>query len=290
MKLSIVTAFYNRRALFLTTLRSLATSPLRHDLEVIVVDDASRASEQIDDVPDLFDFDITVVKVRPEEKWWRNPCIPFNMAFNRARGDIVIIQNPECVHCGDILGTAVRRMRPETYLNFACYSADEELTRRIRDVDFVAPDLPARLLGVLKPTVDRGTVGDAETGWYNHSKHKANHLHFCSAIRREDLEALGGFDERYANGMAFDDNDLLTRIVRSGMAVQVIDSPFVIHQFHGATNYAGNSAAYQRNAALFKDRTMKETTSRVYSRSYPCLENRIRAANGSTGEAALSGA
>lgn len=272
MKFSIVTAFYNRRALFLTTLKSLAASPFKHDLEVIVVDDASRASEQIDDVPDLFDLNVTVVKVRPEEKWWRNPCIPFNMAFNRARGAIVVIQNPECVHCGDILGTAVSQIRPGTYLNFGCYSADEELTRRVRAVDFSAPDHAARLFGVLQPMVNRGTVGDAETGWYNHSKHKANRLHFCSAMLREDLAALGGFDERYANGIAFDDNELLTRIVRSGMDVRVIDSPFAIHQFHGATNYAGNLPAYFKNEALFKNVTQNETTSRVFSRHYPCLE------------------
>jgi GT2 family glycosyltransferase len=272
MKFSVVTAFYNRRALFLTTLQSLAASPLKHELEVIVVDDASRAGEQIDDVPDLFDLDITVVKVRAEDKWWRNPCIPFNIGFNRARGDIVIIQNPECVHCGDILGTALRQIKPRTYLNFGCYSADEELTRRLRAVDFAASDLPARLRGVLQPLINRGTVGDGETGWYNHSKHKATRLHFCSAIRRDDLMALGGFDERYANGMAFDDNELLARIVRGGMNVQVIDSPFVVHQFHGTTHYVGNVVPYQKNEALFKNVTQHETTARVFSRYYPCLE------------------
>ena len=273
MKISIVTAFYNRRELFLTTLKSIAASPHRRNVEIIVVDDASVAHEQIDDVPSLFDLDITVVKVRSEDKWWRNPCIPFNMAFNRARGDVIIIQNPECVHCGDILGTALSQLRTKTYLNFGCYSADAELTRRVQAVDFVAPQLAARLEGVLKPMVNRGTVGDAETGWYNHSQHKANRLHFCSAITRQDLEGLGGFDERYANGMAFDDNDLLTRIIRKGMDVQVVDSPFVIHQFHGATHYAANAAAYQRNSALFQNVTLKESTSRVFSRYYPCLSH-----------------
>jgi len=272
MKISIVTAFYNRRELFLTTLKSIAASPLKRDLEVIVVDDASVAREQIDDVPALFDLDITVVKVRAEDKWWRNPCIPFNMAFNRAQGDVIIIQNPECVHCGDILGTALNKVRPNTYLNFGCYSANAELTRRVQAVDFAAPKLGARLEGILRPMVNRGTVGDAETGWYNHSRYKANRLHFCSAITRNDLEELGGFDERYANGMAFDDNDLLTRIIRKGMTVRVMDAPFVIHQYHGATNYAGHPAAYQRNSALFQNVTMKENTSRVYSRHFPCVQ------------------
>lgn len=271
MKISIVTAFYNRRELFLTTLKSISASPHKRDVEIIVVDDASIAQEQIDDVPSLFDLDITVVKVRSEDKWWRNPCIPFNMAFNRARGEVIIIQNPECVHCGDILGTALNQIQPNTYLNFGCYSADQELTRRVQAVDFSAPKPGARLQAALKPMVNRGTVGDAETGWYNHSQHKANRLHFCSAITRQDLEALGGFDDRYANGMAFDDNDLLTRIIRKGMAVKVVDDPFVIHQFHGATNYAGNAPAYQRNSALFQNVTMKETSPRVYSRYFPCL-------------------
>jgi len=271
MKISIVTAFYNRRELFLTTLKSIAASPHKAAVEIIVVDDASRAAEQIDDVPDLFDLDITVVKVRHEDKWWQNPCIPFNMAFNRARGDVIVIQNPECVHCGDILGTVLKQIRANTYLNFGCYSADQELTRRVQAVDFTAPDLRSAVKRALKPMVNRGTVVDAETGWYNHSQYKANWLHFCSAITQRDLEELGGFDERYANGMAFDDNDLLTRIIRKGMVVKVVDEPFVIHQFHGATNYSGNSAAFQKNSALFTNVTRKEIASRVYSRFYPCL-------------------
>lgn len=278
MKISIVTAYYNRRALFLTSLKSIARSPWKKDLEIIVVDDASVEREQIDDVPSLFDLDITVLKVNPAEKWWRNSCIPFNIGFNRARGDIVIIQNPECVHLGDILGTALRSTKPNTYLNFGCYSADEELTRKVSLVDYSKPAVDVTLRQILEPLVNRGTVDDGEAGWYNHSTYKPNKLHFCSAITRTDLEQLGGFDERYANGIAFDDNDLLTRIIRKGMKVKMVDSPFVIHQFHGRTNYAGNNAAYQRNAALFKDVTQVETTSRVYSRFYPCLDTAAEAA------------
>ena len=73
--------------------------------------------------------------------------------------------------------------------------------------------------------------------------------------------------------MAFDDNDLLTRIIRKGMDVKVVDSPFVIHQCHGATNYAANGAAYQRNSAIFQNVTLKETTARVYSRHFPCFDS-----------------
>ena len=40
MKISIVTAFYNRRELFLTTLKSIAASPHKRDVEIIVVDDS----------------------------------------------------------------------------------------------------------------------------------------------------------------------------------------------------------------------------------------------------------
>ncbi len=48
---------------------------------------------------------------------------------------------------------------------------------------------------------------------------------------------LEGFDERYAHGIAYDDDEFLHRVVKSGLDVSIIDEPFVIHQWHESVNY-----------------------------------------------------
>ena len=86
---------------------------------------------------------------------------------------------------------------------------------------------------------------------YNHSKYNPNAFHFCSAITRKDLDDLGGFDERYANGIGYDDMDLIARIRRKGMKVEIVDSPFVVHQAHEPTDYTNNQDLLTRNMNLY---------------------------------------
>lgn len=272
MKISVVTAYYNRRALFLRTLRTIAASRMAASVEVIAVDDASRDEERIEDLGGLTGLDMTVVRIDPREKWWRNSCIPFNRGFNLATGDIVVLQNPECLHLGDVIAAVAENVVPGRYVNFACYSVDEPTTRRLHAVDPASTTWQSSARAALEPIAQRATVDDGESAWYNHSVHKPTKYHFCAALHRSDLESLGGFDERYANGIAFDDNDWLTRVTRMGLDIRTIDDPFVVHQYHGKTNYGANLPYFHRNKALYENVTLKEMGHRVYSRCFPCFD------------------
>ncbi|WP_435523778.1 glycosyltransferase family 2 protein [Chryseobacterium indoltheticum] len=45
---------------------------------------------------------------------------------------------------------------------------------------------------------------------------------------------MGGFDERFAKGIAFDDNEFLYRVNLKGLEVQIVEDPIVLHQNHYA--------------------------------------------------------
>jgi GT2 family glycosyltransferase len=102
-----------------------------------------------------------------------------------------------------------------------------------------------------QPLLQRPPKGWGDNGWYNHSIYNPGRFHFCSAIMREDLYDLGGFDERYAHGLGFDDNEFLNRILKKGMDVQMIDDPFVVHQHHDCANNADQSLM-DINAKLYE--------------------------------------
>lgn len=223
--ISFVTAYYNRRALFIRTLESLVWfgGP---EFEFVVVDDGSRNEEGVEDLVERFPF-LRVFRLDPAKKWYTNPCIPFNYAIRQAKGDTIILQNPECFHAGPVLRHAAEHLRSGVYLAYSCYALSEADTQSLQgDAAQVQAQAASFVLH------DRQPVEMAGEGWFNHSRFWPNAYHFCAAITRRDLEMLGGFDERYAAGFAYDDVELVHRIRVSGMEVRHVDEPFVFHQNH----------------------------------------------------------
>ena len=99
---SIVTAYNNRWNLFEFTLRTIQKSKYT-DFELVVVDDCSSEEHRLEEKLKQYDFPITLVRLEKENKFYTNPCIPFNIGFSYAKGDVVLLQNPECFHMGQVL-------------------------------------------------------------------------------------------------------------------------------------------------------------------------------------------
>jgi len=236
MKISIVMAFYNRQKLLDKTLESIDKSLIK-DYELIIVDDAS-------DEP-LVCERAHIIRIEPKDKWYHNPCIPFNRGFRAAQGDVIVIQNPECYHVGDILAYVQNNIKRNLYLAFGCYAINGMETELFHEGKM--PDI-----GDYKFAMN--STNKAEyNGWYNHNRHRPVAYHFCSAITREDMFTLGGFDERYAHGVAFDDNEFIRRIKKK-MAVSIIHPPFVIHQYHHHFQYEDIKVwrpLHEKNQTLF---------------------------------------
>ncbi len=83
-------------------------------------------------------------------------------------------------------------------------------------------------------------IADGEAGWYNHSKYRPNAYHFCTAITKKNMNKLGGFDERFALGIAYDDDELIER-VKSIVEIKFVDDTIVLHQNH----YNPQSTSFQ---------------------------------------------
>lgn len=224
--ISIVTAYYNRKALFRRTLQSIKNQNCEELLEVIAVDDGSKEDERLENLIEEFPF-LKVIRLDPAKKWYHNSCIPFNIGFKAAKGDKIIIQNPECLHYGNILEYTENNLKEGNYLSFACFSLDKDSTENIEQ--YIG--IPERIEEIIDR--DNHTVEqDGDAGWYNHSIHRPVGYHFCTAISKIDLVDLGGFDELYALGIAYDDDEILHRIKSKKMKVEFIDSPIVLHQNH----------------------------------------------------------
>jgi GT2 family glycosyltransferase len=264
MKISIVSSYYNRRQQFINTLKTIQLSEQIDNVEYIVVDDCSSEEHKIDDLPNEFPF-LKVITLKKENRWYTNPCVPFNIAIRSAIGDVIVIQNPECLHVGDVLTNIVNNISDKNYLTYSVYSTNKEIGANLNDLPYDNEFIFHMIKSQLEPMNNINYVREGEACWYNHSKYRPAAYHFLSAITKKNMLSLNGFDERYSNGIGFDDDEFLHRIKLMGLEIKIIDEPFAVHQWHySENNFFANhediSSAIQKNKSLFDNMTKKSSS------------------------------
>jgi glycosyltransferase involved in cell wall biosynthesis len=216
--------YFNRNKLLLNTLETLRES--KHDnFGVLVVDDGSEPRFHSGKYP----FQVNVIRIDKEDKKWKTHTPAQNIGVKKAidyGAEVLILQNAEALHIGDVLMYTENNLTEQNYLSFACYSASKESSK--------FPDV----LSTIHETISGNNVGafDSEhNSWYNHPLYRGTGYDFCSAITRENMIKLNGYDERYMNGYCYSDDDLVMRIKRLGLAIDIPTDPFVVHQWHSSS-------------------------------------------------------
>lgn len=223
--ISIVMAYHNRYGLLDNTLTSIKTDV--KDYEIIVVNDFSTESEDVNDLADKYpEHNIKIIHMADlGERWYNNPCVVNNAGFSHCQGDKIILQNPECYHVGDIIGAVDEYLTDHNYLSFHCYGTTEP------ELELMHTDWDKFMVGVNKNT----SRNNGSVGWCNHAKYFPNNLNYTTAITRKNLQIMNGFDEVMATGRGGDDNEFKWRIQASPWKVQFVSQPWTIHQWHPKT-------------------------------------------------------
>jgi hypothetical protein len=217
--ISVVMSYFNRLQQLRYTLKSISQSQVK-DLEIIIAEDFCDAKERLDTITQEFpQLDIRVIRMSDGRaaKDYCNPCVPYNTAFRASRGDMIVIQNPECCHMGDVLQYTQDHLDHSSYLTFHCYAATKSETQVMQS----GQPLPM--------------FTDKKSRWYNHAVERPYAYHFTSAITRDNLIKLNGFDERFAQGQDMDDVEFIYRVRGLGLELKFVQDPWVVHQYHRKT-------------------------------------------------------
>jgi glycosyltransferase involved in cell wall biosynthesis len=217
---AIVCTYYNRQEQLLRTLESF-TQYDPNEFRVVIVDDGSDEDIKLP----ITRFEVVVLKTY--RKTWLQGDPAWNIGFYYAllkNPNVVILQNAECYHEGDILSYA-KRVTDKTYISFGCYSQSKNG----------------------KTINNKCASFGGDSAWYNHPVYRPTGYHFCSAITANNLRKINGFDERFSFGVGYDDDYLLHQIKCLGLKVEITEEPFVIHQWHEqmmGKDYNGNEALF----------------------------------------------
>lgn len=224
MKYSILMPYHNRLPQLQETLRSLRTwYGDRNDWEVILAVDGKSAEQIPLERALAWNAEgLPVVRKRclPQKC---SPVRLYNIAARIACGEFFIITNPECLHSTNVLQGLDRIFadRPEVYAVCACVAQKA-------DGSFLQ--------------------------WYQHSLKRNARLHFCSALSRENFFKAGGFDERYAEGYCWDDNDFRDSIEAAGIPTVVRDDLLVSHQHHEKVRPGNWKALWDHNRRVYEEK------------------------------------
>lgn len=214
--------YFNRLELLKNTLMSIYSHDVK-PYEIIIIDDGSDTRLTFDDIP-LSDVNIKLLSFYKSKKTWVNPCIAYNQALSMVDGDIIIIQNSECIHYTNIVKHAIDNIKENDYFSYSCYSANQEETTN-KKYNFE----------------QRIVAYDGDSGWYNHSVFRPIKYHFCSAMMTSDYVKHDlKFNEAFKNGIGYDDDGFVWLIENKKMSIGIIDSEICIHQFHYANNLNSN--------------------------------------------------
>jgi len=227
------------------------------DFEYIVVDDASSPVHRLEDLLPEFPF-LKLKRVDPHNKFYLNPCIPYNMGIAEATGEFIILQSPECLHMGDILSYVGNNISINKYFVFSCYSLDEQKTKALQSVDFNAD--PFTLYTAILNTIGGLSTNSCESSagryntWFAHSKYRPCMFNFLVALTAKDMKELGGFNEVFYDGHSYDDTEFSERVLKKKMEVVMIDEPYCLHQYHPSvlSNIPNFAARLEKNRFLYE--------------------------------------
>lgn len=262
MRVSLVTATYNRAQQLRRGIFSVLRQEGRLPDEIIVVDDGSKdkgktvgAVNQIKRLCKAKGVDFKYIYLNYPEA--RISCIPRNIGFKQSTGDIVIFTESECLHIGNTIEQLLKKMEENpdrTPVATQVWTMGKLIYEGVNHDHFAHPEKllehpyafltdSANMENFKAPNSDLAITGSI------------NCLTGCLfAVRREWMEDIGGFDESF-EGHGWDDFDLFNRLALYGKGVLNCNDIIVIHQYHDK-NYPYNIYhAAEKNSKTSEART-----------------------------------
>jgi hypothetical protein len=235
IKYSILLPYYNRPELRSTFLSFIHHYSNRNDFEIIIIEDSKNVidvcfHDKLITIIDEFKNKLNIKHIIDRKESY-NPSSKFNLGFKNSMGKFIVVSNPEIFHAVNILKSF-------------------DMFFEIHSNDYIVCSCKSMIFGKQIQSYEDMAKGEFKE-WYQHPKYRNALFHFCSALSRENYIKIGGFDERYCNGVGFDDNSFLERIKRNNIEIFTDDSLITYHLEHDKTYLDNIKNLIEKNRQLF---------------------------------------
>jgi len=222
LKYSIILPYHKRRDHLYNTLITFKHHYSKYKYEVIIIEDYKNYKDREEhqalyDVIDKFSNNIVIITGFSLIQDCYNPAPLYNLAAKLANNEFLIISSAECFHPTNILSELDREFDVDRNCYIVCACEDvvgpEGRGEVIRFKNFSEFNTTHRI-------------------WLQHSKFNNRGFHFCSAISKDKYLEIGGFDENFRFGVAYDDNDFRDNIIYHNIPIKLRDDLIVCHMNH----------------------------------------------------------
>lgn len=236
-KVSIIITSFMRPHLLKWNLLSLARQEVGLEFETIVLndgvpDETEAVCREYQDRLNL-KYVFTGQRNQGGELIYRVPAFALNIGARIATGDILIISCAEMFHINNTICLLTRPLRYNARLMATSIGVDDDGTF----LDYITKH-----------------NGDFNLEAYHHRYPPLNtKIPFLMAIHRDELFAIGGYDEDFT-GFAFDDNDFVDRLQDNG-CILCLTQAKTIHLYHVRHDLGlEQSPEYLYNQGLYRNR------------------------------------
>lgn len=245
-EISIVMTASNRSKQTYHTLRSICGQ-----VHIVLVDDSDSDPILLGELQKVGLY-IDFIQINRSNKFWVNPCVNYNIGFKYVKAPLIILQNAEVCHVGDICAY-VKEHANDTYLVFdVAYSRSYERNEEVYSTSGFDD-----MYSLLAPE------------WYQHHIINNKQLHFLVAFSKPMLDAIGGFSLDYFSQGSYDDDDFLLHVRRLGIPIRSVPSEETrlmgIHLYH-VLSETWEKGQIDKNRRIFQEKDTHSTYFHVWQR------------------------
>jgi hypothetical protein len=269
LKYSILIVYNNNKNIIIQILNRFEKKyKNNYNYEIIIVDNASNEENILDkSILDNYCFDIKYLYL---DNYEINNSICYNKGFNFATGNIIIIQNAECLHLSNILENIKDlNFKDNFYIvpTISCSNNIEnsnilnKINNKLiysKNKDIRTSTSLTNLDNILEFTKNSEEIYEKNIikylenesysykysiskGWINHNKYLNDSTELtCLIISKENLDMLEGFNETYCMDYSYEYNELLYR-AKNFLILNYIESSIIINLFYDKNILSENS-------------------------------------------------
>jgi hypothetical protein len=259
-------ATHNRKRQLQNSLKAIEWHSEGYNVEVIIIDDNS---DETLSKRELSKYKIPITYKIRKDRYRQDPVIPNNMAFDLAKGDVIIMSCGEILMAENVISHVWNNINSTNYICYGVYSFNIDTFNHICSFDWNDKNTLLKITNLINQLSINDHEAGGANGWYIHTKFRNYALPFCASLTRSNMEKLSGYDELFQYGVGGADDDFLRRIFDLKLSVTIVDHPVTVHQPHTYTDYT-NQQLRQLNVNLLNyyaaRHNIKPEQNKIYKR------------------------